>query len=318
MMKTIQEQLLRKTYYVFRPLMPRWFQVGLRRTLAHAKLKKVGSTWPINPQARKPPRHWTGWPGGKRFALVLTHDVETQRGQGRCARLADVEQRLGLRSSFNFVPERYHVSPQLRENLVERGFEVGVHGLKHDGKLYASRKTFRRRAARINHYLRAWDAVGFRSPAMHHNLSWIQQDLAIDYDLSTFDTDPFEPQSDGVQTIFPFLSPHADAHNKAFVEMPYTLAQDFTLFILLGEKSSAIWKQKMAWIVRNGGMVLLNTHPDYMTFEGEKRRVDEYPIDFYINFLIFIKKVYGGQFYHPLPSEMANFWRNQNIQALGQ
>jgi len=45
--------------------------------------------------------------------------------------------------------------------------------------------------------------VGFRAPAMHDNLEWISE-LNLEYDLSTFDTDPFEPQSDGVGTIFPF------------------------------------------------------------------------------------------------------------------
>ena len=31
--------------------------------------------------------------------------------------------------------------------------------------------------------------------------------LNIAYDASTFDTDPFEPQPDGVNTIFPFWVP---------------------------------------------------------------------------------------------------------------
>jgi len=81
---------------------------------------------------------------------------------------------------------------------------VGVHGLLHDGKLYQSRELFLKRAKRINHYLAQWGAVGFRSPAMHRNLDWIH-DLNIEYDASTFDTDPFEPQADGTGTIFPFF-----------------------------------------------------------------------------------------------------------------
>jgi len=35
---------------------------------------------------------------------------------------------------------------------------------------------------------------GFSLPSMHHNLEWIGE-LDIEYDASTFDTDPFEPQS---------------------------------------------------------------------------------------------------------------------------
>ena len=110
----------------------------------------------------------------------------------------------GFRSSFNFIPEGdYRVPAALRAWLTDRGFEVGVHDLHHDGKLYSSRDEFRRKAHRINSYLKEWNAVGFRSGFMLHNLNWIR-DLDIQYDASTFDTDPFEPQPDGVDTIFPF------------------------------------------------------------------------------------------------------------------
>lgn len=132
--------------------------------------------------------------------------------------------------------------PELRNDLENRGFEVGVHGLKHDGKLYTSGKIFKERAHRINHYLKKWNAVGFRSPAMHHNLEWIH-DLHIDYDASTFDTDPFEPQNDGVGTIFPFWVEHKTLR-KGYVELPYTLPQDSTLFIIMKEKTNNIWKKK--------------------------------------------------------------------------
>jgi len=62
------------------------------------------------------------------------------------------------------------------------------------------------RAAKINNYIREWNAAGFRAPAMHHNLDWIRE-LDIEYDSSTFDTDPFEPQPDNVNCIFPFWVP---------------------------------------------------------------------------------------------------------------
>ena len=127
-----------------------------------------------------------------------------QSGHDKCLELASLEKELGFVSSFNFVPERYNVSPKLRNKLVKLGFEVGVHGLNHDGKLFSSKKIFDERAKKINEYIRQWNAAGFRAPAMHHNLEWIHG-LNITYDLSTFDTDPFEPQSDGVGTIFPFI-----------------------------------------------------------------------------------------------------------------
>jgi hypothetical protein len=146
---------------------------------------------------------------------------------------------MGFRSSFNFVPERYAVDPALRAELTAAGFEVGVHGLNHDGKLYSSKAEFDRRAVQINDYIREWGAVGFRSPAMHHNLEWLKA-LDIEYDASTFDTDPFEPQPDGVGTVFPFWVARDDG--SGYVELPYTLAQDFTLFVLMKEKGIDLCK----------------------------------------------------------------------------
>ena len=160
--------------------------------------------WPINEIAGRRPDGWPGWPDGKKFAVVLTHDVEGPLGVSKCRQLMQLEQEFGFRSSFNFIPEGdYAVSAGLREELQRNGFEVGVHDLHHDGKLYWTRRKFSRNAKRINHYLKEWGAGGFRSGFMLHNLDWLR-DLDVKYDASTFDTDPFEPQPDGVSTIFPF------------------------------------------------------------------------------------------------------------------
>ena len=143
--------------------------------------------------------------------------------------LMKLEKSLGFRSSFNLVPRRYGVAPKVRNILVENGFEVGVHGLYHDGKYFESREEFSERAGLINHYLREWCAVGYRSPSMLHNLDWIRE-LNIEYDSSTFDTDPFEPQPDGVCTIYPFTVSGTE-REKGYIELPYTLPQDFLLFV---------------------------------------------------------------------------------------
>ncbi len=264
--------------------------------------------WPIDEKARKQPDGWSGWPGQKQFALVLTHDVDTVKGHERCHNLIRLEEDLGFRSSFNFVPERYEVNSGLRNHLTESGFEVGVHGLNHDGKLFQSKKIFQDRSYRINQYLKEWKAVGFRSPAMHHNLDWIH-DLNIEYDASTFDTDPFEPQSDGVETIFPFWVSGNSAQN-GYVELPYTLTQDFTLFVLMKERSIDVWKEKLDWIVRNGGMALVNTHPDYINFNGKKSSIEEYPAEYYEEFLTYIKSKFAGRYWHVLPKDIAQFWSN--------
>ncbi len=295
-------------YYQLKPFIPRRLQLWFRRNVAMHKRRANSDIWPILGKAAELPSGWSGWPEQKAFALVLTHDIDTQHGHDKCYQLMDLEERYNFRSSFNFVPERYKVSQPLLKDLTQRGFEVGLHGLKHDGKLYKSKKIFDKRATKINRYLKEWDAVGFRSPAMHHNLKWLHL-LDIIYDASTFDTDPFEPQSDGVETIFPFWVNGHD-HQKGYVELPYTLAQDHLLFIIMKEANINIWKQKLDWIVDHGGMALLNTHPDYMHFNGNSPGLEEYPIQFYVDFLQYIRGKYEGQYWHGVPKDLVYFLKS--------
>ena len=298
--------LKNKIYYNLKPLVPRRLQIAIRSWLVLRKRRKCADVWPIDEAAKRKPEGWAGWPGGKRFALVLTHDVDTAKGHANCDKLMQLEMEMGFKSSFNFVAERYPVSAELREQLTANGFEVGVHGLYHDGKYYESREIFMSRALKINRYLKEWNSVGFRSPAMQCNLDWIH-DLNIEYDASTFDTDPFEPEPDGVRTIFPFCK-NGDTAGNSYIELPYTLPQDFTLFVLMKGKNIDIWKRKLDWIAKNGGMALLITHPDYMNFGGEKTGHEEYPVEYYKKFLEYIKQKYEGQYWQALPREVVSFW----------
>ena len=61
-------------------------------------------------------------------------------------------------------------------------------------------------------------------------------------------------------------------------------------------------------------MVLLNTHPDYMNFNGGKPGIEEYPIRFYEEFLEYILNKYKGQYWHVLPKEIARFWVTNMVE----
>jgi peptidoglycan/xylan/chitin deacetylase (PgdA/CDA1 family) len=295
------------------------------------------------------------WPDGKKFALVLTHDVETADGLERCMQLAEMEERLGFRSSFNFVAGDYTVPTELRQHLTDRGFEIGVHGLHHDQNPFRSESIFKKQSVEINRTLKEWGAVGFRSPSMYHDLEMLRH-LDIEYDASTFDTDPFEPQPDGMSTIFPFWVPNRDIQEdalvksplnghtgesrypellkdtgfrvkpgmtteancdslrnrqKGYVELPYTLPQDFLLFVLMHEKNIDIWKKKLDWIADQGGMALFIAHPGYMRF-NDAWGYDGYPVSYYEEFLKYIKSKYEGQYRHALPRDVARFWAGKN------
>lgn len=302
---------LTRFYYEVKPFVPRSLRWSLRRLQAASIRKHHADVWPILESAGTTPDGWPGWPDGKRFALVLTHDVESQDGVDKVRELAEMDQKYGFRSSFNFVPEgSYEVPDSLREWLVERGFEVGVHDLNHDGKLYHSHACFKSKAQRINHYLREWNASGFRSGFMMRQLEWLHE-LEIEYECSTFDTDPFEPQPTGAHTIFPYWipCPKSDAvpgRREGYIELPYTLPQDSTMFLLLREPDAGIWQRKTEWIIERGGMVLLNVHPDYMDMTGSGDSMS-YPAAHYEGFLRWLRDHYEDDVWKVLPREISRF-----------
>jgi len=263
---------LRRLYYLVKPFVPRRVALQSRRHKRAAVQRTFPLGWPIEDRYRRflwevigELMHFEGrselpfiffWPGAYVYALVLTHDVETIEGQRFVPEVARLEERLGFRSAFNFVAERYPLDHGLIEDLIGRGFEVGVHGRKHDGRELRSRRAFEEHARHINEHLRRLGAVGFRSPLTHRQPEWMQS-LDIEYDMSFFDSDPFEPVPGGTMSLWPFVI-------GRFLELPYTLPQDSTLIDVLGERQPRLWLEKVSYVRRFYGMALLNTHPDYL------------------------------------------------------
>jgi peptidoglycan/xylan/chitin deacetylase (PgdA/CDA1 family) len=305
---------LKRLYYELKPYLPRSLTRIMRQVYQPLTNSKFALGWPIEKRyalfvwevgrmimiltGQTHLRFRSFWPAANRFALVLTHDIETGHGQDFVRQVADLEESLGFRSSFNFVPERYLVDQALIDELKERGFEIGIHGLKHDGKLFSSRDEFELRSKLINKYLKNLGAVGFRAPLMHRHPEWMQ-DLEVEYDLSFFDTDPYEPIPGGTMNIWPFFIGH-------FVELPYTLVQDHTLTSILGEKTPQIWLDKVDFIEEYHGMALVNSHPDYLR--------EKNTWDVYLQFLMEMKE--RGGYWRALPCEVASWWRVRSTEAL--
>lgn len=312
---------LKTLYYLVKPAIPRALRLLLRRLYHHQSTPVMDNDrwhgsldWPVDDRYARflwavmravlvemgmetmPFQYF--WPHGRRFTLVLTHDIETAAGQAFVRQVAALETSFGLRSSFNFVPERYALDEALIADLQAQGFEVGVHGLNHDGRLFESRRLFRRRVGRINYHLGRLAAVGFRSPCTLRNPYWMQE-LAIEYDLSFFDTDPFEPMPGGVMTLWPFEIGH-------FIELPYTLPQDHTLVTMLGKHDPTLWLKKIEVIEAYCGLVLLNTHPDYLR--------EPAIWDIYAAFLEEIKR---KTYWNALPRDVARWWRRRTCPTHG-
>jgi peptidoglycan/xylan/chitin deacetylase (PgdA/CDA1 family) len=230
------------------------------------------------------------YPEKSKFAVVLTHDVETGDGLKFIPKVIELEKKYNFFSSWNLVPYKYKIDNSIPGIIRESRNEIGIHGYNHDGKLYYSKEIFSERAKGINEALKKFSSVGFRSPAVHRNLEWLQE-LEIKYDCSCFDYDPFQPFPGGTGSIWPFIA-------GKFVEIPYTLPQDHTMFYVLKEKTIDIWKKKIDWLVSRNGVILVLTHPDYLSENDHLKKYEE--------LLIYLSTLENG--YHCLPHELADWW----------
>lgn len=306
-------RLIIRGYYLVRPLLPRPAQLRLRRTLASRQGSPSFPRWPIEHSlhdlydwllavlttvAGEPVPYVDLWPGGKSWAFVLTHDVETSTGLRNMPLLRDAERRHGYSSSWNLVAERYPVDDETVRTLHDDGCEVGVHGLRHDGRDVGSRRLLRQRLPAMRAHAAKWDAVGFRSPATQR--SWkLMPSLGFDYDTSYTDTDPYEPQPGGCCTYLPFF-------NEQMVELPITLPQDHTLFEILQHTDGKLWIDKARDIRDRGGMVLVLAHPDYAVdarlAEAWRGLLDEFAGD--------------ETAWQALPRDVASWWRRRASSSL--
>ncbi len=299
----------KRAYYFLKPLIPQMVSKQLRRILSHRNTADQNSTshWPIDDRLMEYAELVLSrvmdltdkaeleminfWPDHKRNAFVLTHDIETDWGQKQVERVASVDEKYGFRSAFFFIAHRYQPDIGLINSLVERGFEVGVHGYNHDGKLFCMGRCPMERIKAINRFADEIGARSFRSPLTLRDPNRMQS-LSMQFDLSFFDTDPFEPMPGGTMSVFPFQM-------GKLCELPYTLAQDYTLFELLQETTPRIWQQKVDYLQKVHGMMLLDTHPDYLLLGNN--------LDKYEEFLDGMRAQLTT-LYHSLPCEVGAWW----------
>lgn len=307
------KRLAMRGYYRARPALPRPAQLGLRRAFSRLQSRARFPRWPLEPALHDlydllfqyiadvagGPVPWLApWPGGHSWALVLTHDVETAVGYAHLHLLRGAEARAGYRSSWNFVPRRYAVDDATVRELTAAGWEVGVHGLYHDGRDLASLRVLKRRLPAMREHAARWGASGFRSPATHRVWEWMPL-LGFDYDSSYPDTDPYEPQAGGCCSLLPYF-------NGDLVELPLTLPQDHTLFAILGHTDETAWVEKAEQIRARGGMALLNAHPDYL--------LEDSAVRLYERFLARFAADEGA--WRALPREVGAWWRRRAASHL--
>ena len=303
--------LARRLYYLARPLMSVAVRKHLQRQFYRGWNDIPFPSWPVDltvenifeqllmlsmksQNVARIPFIWF-WPDAASSCCIVTHDVETKAGRDFCAQLMDLDESFGIKSAIQIVPkERYSVSQSLLDCIRERGCELNVHDLNHDGMLMANRDEFLRRAIEINLYGKRFGAVGFRSAVLYRNIDWYDA-LDFSYDMSVPNVAHLDPQRGGCCTVFPFF-------NGNILELPVTMVQDYSLFHILKDYTIGVWKEQISIILEKHGLMQMIVHPDY-TIDKEARRV-------YADLLCYLSELRAqGETWIALPSEVAAWWR---------
>ena len=265
---------LASLYYLVRPLLP----VAVRKHLQKIRLRGWDQIpfprWPVDRTVdnfleqvlllsmraqglKQIPFIWF-WPDGTRGCSLMTHDVETSLGVDLCGMLMDVNDSFGIKASFQVIPEgRYQVTPAFLQSIRDRGFEVVIHDLNHDGHLFRNRERFVERAVKINAYGKEFCASGFRAAVLYRNQSWYEQ-LDFQYDMSVPNVAHLDPQRGGCCTVMPYFVGNV-------LEIPVTTTQDYTLFHILNDYSTTLWERQINLIMEKSGLMSFIVHPDYLT-----------------------------------------------------
>lgn len=310
---------VRDAYYLLRPILP----VSVRKYLQRIYLRDWNTipfpTWPLDRTAdillekllvlamramgvTRLPFIWY-WPEGHQACAILTHDVETVAGRDFCRPLMDIDDAFGIKASFQVVPERrYGVPNDYLQEMRSRGFEVNVQGLDHDGDLFYGRERFLEKARKINAYAVEFNARGFRSPVLYRNTDWFQH-LNFSYDMSVPNVARLEAQRGGCCSVMPYFLP------GGVTELPLTTAEDYTLFHVLNEYSTRVWKQQIKTILDAHGLMTFIIHPDYV--------LTKRPQDVFKELLEEISRLRADEgVWVTLPREVDEWWRARSAMTL--
>ncbi len=208
------------------------------------------------------------WPEGKRYAIVLNHDVDTEWGFENdlgIKTFREIEEGLGLRSAWLTVARLHEAGRSVLKDLMDEGHEIGCHGTVHDHKIaYLSPDRARARMEGANAFLREFDCVGFRSPSYHHSDAlYAGLDGIMDYDMSMhdcFENDNSPASSlEGCSTCFPF-----HISGTRVLQIPTTVAEDLVLELAGQEPDQALSTQRQLIqdIAKRYGVANILTHPE--------------------------------------------------------
>jgi hypothetical protein len=114
-----------------------------------------------------------------------------------------------------------------------------------------------------------------------------------------------DPQRGGCCTVLPFFIGNV-------VELPVTTIQDYSLFRILGDYSTRLWREQISKIRAKHGLMSFIIHPDYIICEKAQK--------VYSELLLHLTELRSkGETWIALPMEVAAWWRMRSqMEVVGE
>jgi len=201
-------------------------------------------------------------------SLLITHDVESEKGLRRALSFKAVEDDLNVQSTWFLPSHEYPIRRAIAAELAD-GSTIGSHDVKHDGKLIHIQRHKELVQRMTESRLKLEEIFGkevkcFRSPLLQFSRKIVSalNEAGYRFDFSLPCWEPVHPltmSGFGIESVQAF-------ELDGVVEIPLTLFQDHQLLNLLGMDTGdaiKLWVEQANLIRSFEGDIVLLIHPDY-------------------------------------------------------
>jgi peptidoglycan/xylan/chitin deacetylase (PgdA/CDA1 family) len=201
-------------------------------------------------------------------SLLVTHDIETERGLQRALSLKEIEDDLGVKSTW-FVPSHdYEIDGTIAAKLAENSV-IGSHDIKHDGQLIQIRERSKLIGRLMASRQKLEGIFGreircFRAPLLQFSSEILSalNDAGYSSDFSLPCWEMIYPPTMsgfGIECVQSF-------EMEGIVENPLTMFQDHQLLNVMGmnvDEAIKLWLEQACLIRSFEGDLVLLIHPEY-------------------------------------------------------
>lgn len=304
---------------------PGWLRLALYPLVAGkaaspADGRSPAPQWPIEPRvdayradlfrqlflAPSPADKGGPWPGGKRYPLLMTHDIDTAEGMKLAGSVLDDMVDMGLKPCFFLVAHGYTWDEGFCDAVRQAGGEIGLHGDTHDNRIaYDSPTRIAERLDSCRDKILRHGIRGFRSPSLLvSDALYGEVGKRFSWDSSVPDTDTntlLGPRR-GCATVFPF-------RRGGSLVLPTTMPADDRLLLmgLKGLDLIAVLRKKARYLREISGLCHFLTHPEPHLF-GRPLLRDLYRA-------LIEELLAEGDAWVATPSEVAACWRESESNS---